>query len=174
MYNKKFSYKDVFTLADILKSAKYLGKEGYFADDYDTLEDMVKSDKSNVLDALLPKQVQCFNSSESRGRSLGDVNYGLFLPKEKVCIIEPEEPKWRPYTIKEFKNKYKVGDIITYREKLCPHRVYTSMITCIEEQGGDRPDVIWFGARKEFLDSMFETLEILDIVGWTPFGILDY
>lgn len=174
MHNERFAYEDVFSLADTMEAAKYLGEEGYFADDYDTLASRVEMDWSNTLDAVYPKQVKCFNSSESSGtRSIGGVNYGLFLPKDKVRDTDPE-PQYRPFTAKEFKNVFKVGEVITYREKLYPHRVYTAMITCIAELGGDRPDCVWFGNQKVFLDSIFESLELLDNGQWVPFGIQDY
>ena len=174
MYNERFAYEDVFTLANTKEAVKYIGQEGYFADDYETLASRVELDLSHELDTIYPNQVQCFNSSEGGPNSMGGHNYGLFLPEDRVHEPEPEEPKYRPFTIEEFKGVFKVGEVVTYREKLYPHRVYTAVITCIAELGGDRPDRVWFGNQKVFLDSIFESLELLDNGQWVPFGMQDY
>ena len=171
MFNERFAYEDVFTLADTIKAAKYLGEEGYFADDYDTLASRVELGWSYTLDAVFPKQVKCFNSSESSGtNSIGGVNYGLFLPKDKVRDPEPEEPKYRPFSAKEFKDQFKVGEVITYRED----GVETTCVITSIETVSETQIYVCLGNRKYDIKFLFNNTELLDNGEWYPFGVQEY
>ena len=171
-YNERFAYEDVFSLADTMEAVKYLGEEGYFADDYETLASRVELGWSHTLDAVYPKQVQCFNSSESSGpNSIGGKNYGLFLPKDRVRDPE-QEPTYRPFTVKEFKDAFKVGEVITYRVKGYKHIVNTVLITRIADTDGS--SLVWFGNEEFYITALFGKLELFDNGEWVPFGMLEY
>jgi hypothetical protein len=170
MYNERFAYEDVFTLANTKEAVKYIGQEGYFADDYETLASRVELNLSHELDTIYPNQVQCFNSSEGGPNSMGGHNYGLFLPEDRVRDPEPEEPKYRPFTIEEFKGVFKVGEVITYREDGFE---ITCVITSIETIS-DTQIYVCLGNRKYDIEFLFNNAELLDNGQWVPFGVQDY
>ena len=88
----------------------FLNKEGYFSNNlanYCFLNKCPKRFLSNVFNELRRCFTACINGGDG-----GDWKY--FLPAE--WVKEPEK-KYRAFTLQEFKDKFKIGEIIRFRRK---------------------------------------------------------
>ena len=99
---KTFDIKDVFSWSNAEEAKTYIGKTGYFNNDFESIKRAIELGGPAVLDRVDTNSIWCF-------KALGvSLCFGLFLPADKVK--EVEEKKWRPFkNVAEFK-KYIYGD----------------------------------------------------------------
>lgn len=169
---KKFDIKDVFSWSNAEDAKQYIGKEGYFADNLNDLQECVSNNNFQTLFSLdLDPETDVdsiFSITEI------DYKYALFIPVDKVKEVE-EPKKWRTFkTIEEFFDIYNknVGSLITYRIKSNPLReITTSIMGYIKE--ANREDQLQIGVATLQLSTWHEVMEIWneDEESWQPFGI---
>ena len=141
----------------------FLNKEGYFSNNLENfclLDGCFKRLLSNV-----SKDVKdCFKTSINDGDG-GDWKY--FLPVE--WVKEPEK-KYRAFTLAEWIENHKIGEVLHYRSKsegIEAHIMY--MGTYQHKNKG----TIVLGVASYTLDCLFEECEICIDGKWLPFGVID-
>ena len=85
----------------------YIGQKGYFEND---IEDFKYMDlcKYGTLEKIFCDQAEPFQMKELRK------DFKFFIPE---YFVVPKEKQFRPYTLEEFTEKFKVGLPIKFREK---------------------------------------------------------
>ena len=141
----------------------FLNKEGYFSNNLENfclLDGCFKRLLSNV-----SKDVKdCFKTSINDGDG---GNWKYFLPVE--WVKEPEK-KYRSFTLAEWIEHHKIGEVIHYRSKsegIEAHIMY--MGTYHHKNKG----TIVLGVASYTLDCLFEEFEIEIDGKWLPFGVID-
>ena len=159
--------KRPLTCFDVEEAKQYIGKECYFTNTYCTFEDLHRIPKgelqyvSDDKDASDPYKTACYY-------------YPFCLPCEWVKE-EKKEPKYRPYTIKDFEEAFLKGefeDFIIFRDKNYPDNVYTLRYNGNFISGGI--EFICLGARSISFRNLFEDYEVMNTDGdFVPFGVLE-
>ena len=79
---KTFYKKDVYSWSNAEEAKTYIGKTGYFSNDFDSLKRAIELGDPAVLDRVDTNSIWCF-------KVLGvSLCFGLFLPAEKVKEVE--------------------------------------------------------------------------------------
>ena len=159
--------KRPLTCFDTEQAKEFLGKECYFSNAYCTFEDLHRIPKSelqyisNDKDASDPYKTACYF-------------YPFCLPCEWV-EEEKKEPKYRPYTIKDFEKAFlndEFDDFIIFRDKNNPEDVYTMRYNGNFRKG--EFEYICLGAKNFSFESLFENYEVANYDGdFVPFGVLE-
>ena len=159
--------KRPLTCFDTEQAKEFLGKECYFTNAYCTFEDLHRIPKSelqyisNDKDASDPYKTACYF-------------YPFCLPCEWV-EEEKKEPKYRPYTIKDFEKAFLNGefeDFIIFRDKNNPEDVYTMRYNGNFRKG--EFEYICLGAKNFSFESLFENYEVANYDGdFVPFGVVE-
>lgn len=164
---KTFDKKDVYSWSNAEDAKQYIGKEGYFSNNFSALKIKVKNcDELNMLKNIDSYGICCFNPNEHFE------GFGLFLPADKIKEIE--EPKYRPFrTTEEFSKVTgkRIGSILKFRCGGNDKRYYTRMYTGfhILENGNI---YIELGSEAYNLEQLYNYYEYLDEHGdWKPFGV---
>ena len=161
---KTFHKKDVFTLVTAEEAKTYIGKTGYFNNDFESIKRAIELGDPAVLDRVDTNSIWCF-------KALGvSLCFGLFLPADKVK--EVEEKKYRPFNnIQEFLNQYKVGQVVHLRNKKNNIEQLTLIVAvflrcycCV---------CLGLNASALPLKELFEEYEIKINEKWQPFGVLE-
>ena len=147
---------------------KYIGKKGFFFDEfcqlidlkakccYGTLIDINETDVANDL---------CFKATSDKTGY--NCFFRFFLPEDSLLPEEKPEKKYRAFTLTEWINQYEIGQIIHYRSKsdgIEAHIMY--MGTYHHKNKG----TIVLGVASYTLDCLFEECEIEIDGEWYPFG----
>ena len=158
--------KRPLTCFDVEEAKAFLGKECYFSNTYCTFEDLNSIPKailqyvSDNKDASDPYKTACYY-------------YPFILPCE--WVEEKKEPKYRPYTIKDFEKAFlndEFDDFIIFRDKNNPEDVYTMRYNGNFRKG--EFEYICLGAKNFSFESLFENYEVANYDGdFVPFGVLE-
>lgn len=147
---------------------KYIGKKGFFFDEfcqlidlkakccYGTLIDINETDVANDL---------CFKATSDKTGY--NCFFRFFIPESD---LKPIEKTYRPYTLTEWINQHEIGDVIHYRsksEEIEAHVMY--MGTYHHKNKG----TIVLGVASYTLDCLFEDCEIEMNGEWQPFGVIE-
>lgn len=147
---------------------KYIGKKGFFFDEfcqlidlkakccYGTLIDINETDVANDL---------CFKATSDKTGY--NCFFRFFIPEDH---LKPVEKKYRPYTLAEWIDQHEIGDVIHYRsksEEIEAHVMY--MGTYHHKNKG----TIVLGVASYTLDCLFEDCEIEVNGEWQPFGVIE-
>ena len=158
---------------DTEQAKEFIGKKCYFSDEACDFMDLDKagSDKfyiAELQNIWTSKAVEdyCFADSSNDWRYI--------LPCEWVKEEKSEpEPKYRPYTIKDFEKAFlndEFDDFIIFRDKHDPGNVYTMRYNGNYVRG--KYEYICLGAKNYSFESLFENYEVVDHDGdWQPFGV---
>ena len=157
--------KRPLTALDTDVAKEFIGKQCYFTNAYCTFEDLNRIPKailqyvSDDKEASDPYKTACYY-------------YPFCIPCEWVKE-EKKEPKYRPYTIKDFEKAFLNGefeDFIIFRSKDKPDNILT-----MRYNGNfikDKIEYICLGAKNFSFESLFDNYEVADYDGnWQPFGI---
>lgn len=164
---KTFDKKDVYSWSNAEEAKTYIGKTGYFNNDFESIKRAIELGDPAVLDRVDTNSIWCF-------KALGvSLCFGLFIPAEKV--IEVEEPKkYRPFkSTDEFLKFYKVGQVIHLKNKNKNNNLeqLTSIVAvfincyccvCLGINNGALP-----------FEDLFKKYEIEINGKWQPFGVLE-
>lgn len=161
----------------------FMTKKGYFANSIFDFKDLKRTCVYGEY-AGWREHNQCFLCEQA-----GDKEYfSYFLPEDSLLPEEKPEKKYRPYSLNEFLEQYKVGETVTFRLKKDGHAPekeclveYTRMITGYETLPEDRDkpgksSVLLGGCPPLSLARLFEFYErenkyYVPTV-WQPFGVL--
>lgn len=103
------SRKDIFDCFNAEKAGKYIGEHGYFVNNLSDFSDLAgKQPNYGTLGAFHQELDSPFYLQESA------TVYNFFLPESLLLKLEK---KYRPYTLEEFTEKFKVGLPIKFRKK---------------------------------------------------------
>ena len=144
---------------DIKWAMGFIGKNGFFADAINCFENLSEC-QSGLLISVKDKKLHPFECDNQW-------HYTFFIPEE---WIEPEEKKYRPYSLTEWINQHEIGDVIHYRSKsegIEAHIMY--MGTYHHKNKG----TIVLGVASYTLDCLFEEFEIEIDGKWLPFGVIE-
>ena len=148
----------------------FLNKEGYFSNNLENfclLDGCFKRLLSNV-----SKDVKdCFKTSIKGGDG---GNWKYFLPVE--WVKEPEK-KYRAFTLAEWIEHHKIGEVIHYRSKSEGIEFRLMYMGYAHGIGKNIKDVgvgaVTLGLASYTLDYLFEDCEIEVNGKWQPFGVID-
>lgn len=157
--------KKPLTCFDVEEAKKYIGKDCYFASRFERFENLSKVPHAtlhNVDDSPVP--FQCYDDD-------GVFCYDCFiLPAE--WVKEPKK-KYRPYTMNEFKAEFKIGMVLTLRNRDTPD--YVCQVMYLGNRQYDESDsnnnTIFLSQRFFSLRELFNMFEIVRNGEWQPFGI---
>ena len=139
---------------DEVKRCLYTSKKGYFGSYVDDFEDV----RQLTFGTLRCVEDGLFSPNE-------DEFYPFFLPEDYVSP-EPSE-EYRPYTLEEFRSKFPLLSVITFREK-DGGTVYTQCFLGYY----DYEPFITLGACEFHLEELFKEYELLDSENkYVPFGV---
>lgn len=162
--------KSPLTCFDIEQAKEFIGKECYFSDDATDFMDLDQVDWDShfyiaVLQSILVSKEYCFTNYR------GD--YRFILPCE--WVEEKKEPKYRPYTIKDFEEAFLKGefeDFIIFRDKTYTNDIYTMRYNGNFKKG--EFEYICLGAKNFSFEHLFENYEVANYDGdFVPFGVLE-
>ena len=146
---------------DIKWAMCFIGKNGFFADAINCFENL-SACQSGLLISVKDKKLHPFECDNQW-------NYTFFIPEEWV---EPEEKKYRPYSLTEWINQHEIGDVIHYRSKSGEIELRQMYAGTRHSQGIKNIIVkITLGNESHTLDYLFENYEIEVNGEWHSFGI---
>lgn len=169
------SGKKPLTCFDAEQARNFVGKKCYLTNDISLFSDLNEF-----------KKIEWGNSAVYEGvfDTLTNINTEVTLIFEtsyrrwKFCIPcewvkeEKSEPKYRPYTMKEFIHEYAIGEsIFKIRDKRDPEYIYQSLFIAYSKS------LVYLGGWSLSLEQLFDKFEIGEGCGpdetWHPFGILE-
>lgn len=146
------------------------GKFGYFTnyiDNFDNLDDICKGTCVFEEEGSFPFYAIKTDSLENR-------KFQFFIPEEDL-LPKPKEKKFRPYTLKEFFNKFTVGQPIRYRRKSDLLERYLILEGYVDSKGDEevRYQYIHIGSTPYTLDELFNKYEWQEhyTEDFKPFGV---
>lgn len=148
---------------DTAIAKQFIGKKGYFSNSLGWYS-VLKRTWNGTLDDIESQKEQCFYDCESEGY------FHYFLPAE--WVKDPEK-KYRPYTMNEFKAEFKIGMVLTLRNRDTPD--YVCQVMYLGNRQYDESDsdnnTIFLSQRFFSLRELFNMFEIVRNGEWQPFGI---
>ena len=157
--------KKPLTAFDVMES-KFIGTDCYFSDKPSDFADLSNCQVGKLMS--LDAVSGMFGASKNNSYAV----FNYCLPCEWVKE-EKKEPKYRPYTIKDFEKAFLNGefeDFIIFRSKDKPDNILT-----MRYNGNfikDKIEYICLGAKNFSFESLFDNYEVADYDGnWQPFGI---
>ena len=162
--------KRPLTCFDLKEAEQFIGKDGYFAHEMEAFENLDRCYFSRLLGFdTCDKSIPFAVANASR-------DYEFFIPAEWVTEEKTEpEPKYRPYTIKDFEKAFLNGefeDFIIFRDKNNPEDVYTMRYNGNFRKG--EFEYICLGAKNFSFESLFENYEVANYdPDFVPFGVVE-
>ena len=174
--------KKPLTCFDAEQAMQFIGKQCYFSDEATDFMDLDKADKvlnfrTAVLQHIWNEVEDCFGDNSD--------DFRFILPCEWVEEKKEPEKKYRPFSLNEFLERYKMGNTVTFRLKkgeYVPEAEslveYQRMITGYEglPEDRDKPgkgSILLGGCPPVSLARLFEFYELDNDFNWQPFGILE-
>ena len=158
---------------DTEQAKQFIGKKCYFSDDARDFMDLDKADGDTLfyvaeLQNIWTAEEYCFADNSNDWRYI--------LPLEWVTEEKTEpEPKYRPYTMSEFKSEFKINIILTLRKRNEDKYVYQTVYLGNRHYDDTDSDenFIYLSHGTYSLKELFEKFEIVRNGDWQPFGIID-
>lgn len=151
-------------VTDIKWAMGFIGKNGFFADAINCFENLSEC-QSGLLISVKDKKLHPFECDNQW-------HYTFFIPEE---WIEPEEKKYRPYTLAEWIEHHEIGDVIHYRCKSEGIEFRNMYMGYAFGEGKDitkaNVGTVTLGVANYSFDYLFEDYEIEIDGKWQPFGI---
>lgn len=158
------TYLDCF---DTEVAKGFIGKECYLSDGVASLANVDNLNKA-VLIEVDDENIKPYTLENTRWRYSSD----FILPCE--WVKEPEK-KYRPYTMNEFKAEFKIGMVLTLRNRDTPD--YVCQVMYLGNRQYDESDsnnnTIFLSQRFFSLRELFNMFEIVRNGEWQPFGVID-
>ena len=167
--------KDISTIQTILQhDVNCIGCKGYFFDEFVQTKDLSKCRYGELIDITThdDRNDLCFKA-EYEEELVGF--YRFFISEDD---LKPVEKKYRPYSLEEFSNIFKVGDLIVFKMKNDDEvkcAMFTGYLTDVERIDDKTPGAceVMLGIFHYSLFSLFEDFERFYNGRWWPFGVLD-
>ena len=159
--------KKPLTAFDVMES-KFIGTDCYFSDKASDYGDLSNCQIGRLLSR--DGMTGVFNATKNNSYA----NFDYCLPCEWV-EEEKKEPKYRPYTMSEFKSEFKIGMVLTLRNRDTPD--YVCQVMYLGNRQYDESDsdnnTIFLSQRFFSLRELFNMFEIVRDGEWQPFGVLE-
>ena len=151
---------------------KFIGKECYFSDD---ARDFMNLDKADGDTLFYVAELQNIWTAEEYCFADNSNDYRFILPFEWANPEEPEK-KYRPFSLDEFSNIFKIGDLVEFRYKDSDEvkcAMFTGYITDVDRIDDKNPGSceLMLGCFHYSLLSLFKECELFLDGEWQPFGI---
>ena len=161
--------KKPLTCFDVDIAKQFIGKKGYFSHYIDNYADL----KNTVLGTLGSTGDTFHESFCCAEEPFDNYYYEFFMPAE--WVKEPEK-KYRPFSLDEFSNIFKIGDLVEFRYKDSDEvkcAMFTGYITDVDRIDDKNPGSceLMLGCFHYSLLSLFEKCELFLDGKWQPFGI---
>ena len=158
---------------DTEQAKQFIGKQCYFSDD---ARDFMNLDKADGDTLFYVAELQNIWTAEEYCFADNSNDWRYILPLEWVTEEKTEpEPKYRPYTIKDFRKAFvneKLDVFIILRDKHNPDDIYTLRYNGSVRKG--QFEYIYLGAKIFSFESLFENYEVANYDGdFVPFGVLE-
>lgn len=168
--------KKPLTCFDTEQAQDFVGKKCYLTNDISTFANLdqfiEKEGCSNVTYAGVIDTLTNIGTEVSMIFETTYLRWKFCIPCEWVKE-EKKEPKYRPYTIKDFEKAFLNGefeDFIIFRDKHDPDNIFTMRYNGNFKKGDF--EYICLGAKNYSFEQLFENYEVADYDGdWQPFGI---
>ena len=165
--------KRPLTCFDTEQAKRFIGKKCYFSDD---ARDFMNLDKADGDTLFYVAELQNIWTAEEYCFADNSNDWRYILPLEWVTEEKTEpEPKYRPYTIKDFRKAFvneKLDVFIILRDKHNPDDIYTLRYNGSVRKG--QFEYIYLGAKIFSFESLFENYEVANYDGdFVPFGVLE-
>ena len=145
--------KRPLTCFDVEEAKKYIGKLCYMCDEYNLFYQL------NLIEPAILMGVEDCEIPFHYGR---DYQAEFCLPCDWVT-----KEKYRPYTVKEFIDKFPVGSIITFRSK-----AYRVIDTAMFISHCEWDNTVLLCDSEYSLEELFEEYEYQNTLGkWVTFGV---
>lgn len=159
----KFDLDDVYSSDNLTEDViSLIGTNGYFSREL----------SENPENWSIKRQLKRIMIDEKGMYFVADTlntRYQYFLPEDK--LKEVEEPKYRPFTLEEFLNKFSVGTKISYKKKDNSYSGY-ALFNGYYRKNDSKYTAIMIGNEDLRLYELCNEYEYLDEHGdWQPFGV---
>lgn len=169
-----FNKKDVYSVLNVEEAKVYEDKKGFFGNSLDDLYRAVEADNSDFLVKVMTTDTESKPFISVSGPCDGLLHNALFLPVDKVKKDKKVKAEYRPFTLCEFNETFKLGQIITFRSAdadtdkgIFGKRIYTGYLYT-----EDGEIMIEFSGRFYTLEELFENFEYQNTYGgWYKFGV---
>lgn len=164
-----FNKNDVYSVLNVDEAKVYEDKKGYFGNSLDDLQRAVEADNSDFLVKVMTTDTESKPFISVSGPCDGLLHNALFLPVDRVKKVKNE---YRPFTLFEFNETFKLGQIITFRSAdtdkgIFGKSIYTGYL--YTEDGDIKIDL---AGHLYTLDELLETFEYQNTYGgWYKFGV---
>ena len=160
---------DIKSVTDGCHDWELMTKKGYFANSIFDFKDLKRTCVYGEY-AGWREHNQCFLCEQAGDKTY----YSYFLPEDSLLPGEHEK-KYRPYTLEEFSNIFKVGDLVEFRYKDSDEvkcTMFTGYITDVERIDDKTPGAceIMLGISHYSLLDLFKDFELFYNGKWQPFG----
>lgn len=167
--------KEISTIQTILQhDVNCIGCKGYFFDDLVKTADLSKCAYGTLVDIVDingDSDDHCFKARDKNGNEC--LGYFKFFISE--ADLKPVEKKYRPYSLEEFSNIFKVGDLVVFRYKDSDEvkcAMFTGYITDVERIDDKTPGAceLMLGCFHYSLLDLFKDFERFYNGRWWSFG----
>ena len=169
--------KRIKDFSDVQTAIRYnddlIGEKGYFTCDLVDLQDLTDCEYSELAEIETSLNDNIFRTP--RDVKIGRSGYSFFVPESP---LRPVEKKYRAFTLREFLERYKVGDSFLIRTKESPIKaercvLFTEHSTEFYNDGRVDDESVCLGIRNYCFQSLFDCYELYNGKDWQPFGIED-
>jgi len=166
--------KDISTIQTILRyDVNCIGCKGFFFDEFVNIQDLSGCCRYGVLVNIT---TDCHENDLVFKAKLknGNTNFFRFFISEND--LKPVEKKYRPFSLEEFSNIFKAGDLIVFRMKNDDEvkcGMFTGYLTDVERIDDKTPGAceVMLGIFHYSLLDLFKDFERFYNGRWWPFGI---
>lgn len=160
------SLSDIFNFSDVENAKEFEGQKGYFTNNIYFFKNIQSCKYGTLTNVYSDVSYNTFCRKED------GAYYEFFIPES---FLKPKEKKYRPYTFKEFKNIFTIGQPIKYRRKGNVGLENEIVLDGYShEQRGDQIfTYIYIGVSDYTLQELFEEYEWQDpdTGDWDLFGV---
>ena len=156
---------------------EFMTKKGYFANSIFDFKDLSKCEYGEYVDYR--EHDKCFHCEVILPDGTTDYNwFSYFLPEDSLLPEEKPEKKYRPFSLEEFSNIFKVGDLVEFRYKDSDEvkcAMFTGYITDVDRIDDKTPGAceLMLGIFHYSLLDLFKDFELSYNGEWQPFGVID-
>lgn len=165
---------DIQSVTDGCHDWQFMTKKGYFAESITDFENLKKCVYAEYIGYR--EHERCFHYWDEKDGEDYTHYARYFIPEDSLLPEEKPEKKYRPYSLEEFSNIFKAGDLIVFRMKNADDvkcAMFTGYITDVERIDDKTPGAceVMLGIFHYSLFSLFEDFEQFYNGRWYPFGI---
>ena len=169
---------DIKSVTDGCHDWEFMTKKGYFANSIFDFKDLKRTCMYGEYTEYREHD-QCFLCEiDHYDGTFDHTYYRYFIPEDSLLPEEEPEKKYRPFSLEEFSNIFKVCDLVEFRYKDSDEvkcAMFTGYITDVDRIDDKTPGAVelMLGCFHYSLLSLFKECELFLNGEWQPFGVLD-